>query len=516
MQLPPPSPHSDTARTRPSPFSHRQRVAIVGGGLSGLCAAYELSRTPELRARFEVTVFSPGWRLGGKLASGRNPSRSMRNEEHGLHVWFGFYDNAFRLAREVYERWTAPANCPFQTVWDILSPQSYTPFGVEDDEGFDCWHFRFARNAAVPGLTDEWAPHELLSAAIGVIRSHLANFWGARGRKPSHDGRRARGPFEREPGGAPRGIVVLDRQLQRLGARLATTLRSTEGNPHDPRIRRLRRAIRVVQRTGLPLLRRLATRRSELSNLVNVVDMFTAFLDGVLDPAYGVLVDFDLDRLNHLELREWLVRHGADPEMVRDWALIQVAYDATFQYLGGDPERPSFEAGTAARFLLRAMFGYRNAAAFLINAGMGEAFISPLYEVLLAQGVRFELFHALRTLDVDPDRQRVRSLIFDRQARVRGGSYQPLVTHGGLRCWLSEPDWSQLEGGDALREAGVSFESRFGPSPRTETRVLHDGVDFDEVVLALPAGVLRGTPQTHPPSRRSCPTDRSFAPWRTA
>jgi len=46
-----------------------------------------------------------------------------------------------------------------------------------------------------------------------------------------------------------------------------------------------------------------------------------------------------------------------------------------------------------------------------------------------------------------------------------------------------------------MREAGVTFESRLGPSPPSETRVLHDGLDFDEVVLALPAGVLRGTPE---------------------
>ena len=41
-----------------------------------------------------------GWRLGGKGASGRGPSG--RIEEHGLHIWMGFYENAFRLMRECY------------------------------------------------------------------------------------------------------------------------------------------------------------------------------------------------------------------------------------------------------------------------------------------------------------------------------------------------------------------------------------------------------------------------------
>ena len=43
-----------------------------------------------------------GWRLGGKGASGRNAGMHQRIEEHGLHVWMGFYENAFRLMRACY------------------------------------------------------------------------------------------------------------------------------------------------------------------------------------------------------------------------------------------------------------------------------------------------------------------------------------------------------------------------------------------------------------------------------
>ena len=42
-----------------------------------------------------------GWRLGGKGASGRGVAD--RIEEHGLHLWMGFYENAFRLMRDCYE-----------------------------------------------------------------------------------------------------------------------------------------------------------------------------------------------------------------------------------------------------------------------------------------------------------------------------------------------------------------------------------------------------------------------------
>ena len=64
-----------------------------------MAAAFELTR-PEHEGRFEVTIYQQGWRLGGKGASGRGASG--RIEEHGLHLWMGWYENAFRLMRECY------------------------------------------------------------------------------------------------------------------------------------------------------------------------------------------------------------------------------------------------------------------------------------------------------------------------------------------------------------------------------------------------------------------------------
>lgn len=484
LEEPSPRPRGSTARCR---------VAIVGGGIAGLCAAYELSRTPDLRRRFDVTVYQLGWRLGGKLASGRNPHRHMRNEEHGLHVWFGFYDNAFRLAREVYERWERPDDCPFETVWDVLTPHSFTPFGMPNAGRVEPWSFRFARNAAVPGTAESMSPFEILSATVGVLRSQLPNVWGAKGSTPDHDGLRASGPWERDPRRSASKLArLVDRSLARIGARLEALTQRVSGDPDDRGVARLRRALRLFQRVGIPGLKAAVRLHPPAHNLVCMAELFTAFGLGLTDPRYGVLVDFDLDRLNHLDFRAWLRRHGASRELVEDWCVVRVPYDATFQYLGGDPARPSFEAGTAARFMLRAFFGYRNASTFLVAAGMGEALIAPLYEVLREQGVRFELFHELKTLGLSSSRRRIESLEFRRQARPVGETYEPLVTHGGLRCWPSEPDWSQLEDGEAMRARGVRFESRFGPSASGESRVLRDGDDFDEVILALPAGALRG------------------------
>src|ERR1700688_108808 len=63
-----------------SPGSQSEKVAILGGGPAAITAAFALT-APELENRFEVTVYLPGWRLGGKCASGRNMSLGERIEE---------------------------------------------------------------------------------------------------------------------------------------------------------------------------------------------------------------------------------------------------------------------------------------------------------------------------------------------------------------------------------------------------------------------------------------------------
>src|SRR5262245_6713529 len=91
------SAQTDTVSTSSTPARPPVRVAIVGGGCAGLAAAWHLSKS----RKFEVSVFEKSWRLGGKCASGR--TEDGRILEHGLHVWLGFYENAFRMIRECYQ-----------------------------------------------------------------------------------------------------------------------------------------------------------------------------------------------------------------------------------------------------------------------------------------------------------------------------------------------------------------------------------------------------------------------------
>ena len=83
-----------------------EKIAVLGGGAAALAAVFALTELPESRSRYDITIYQMGWRLGGKGASSRDPARRGRNEEHGLHVFGGFYHNTFSLMRDCYAEWT--------------------------------------------------------------------------------------------------------------------------------------------------------------------------------------------------------------------------------------------------------------------------------------------------------------------------------------------------------------------------------------------------------------------------
>src|SRR5882762_2990917 len=140
------------------------RVAIVGGGCAGMTAAFELTR-PELQGRYEVTVYQVGWRLGGKGASGRGVNN--RVEEHGLHVWMGWYDNAFRLLRECYDELVAiPGAWPARHWRDMFVPDPYV--GAVDRDRRGGWSTLLARMPQLPG-----APGDPLTGGPFTIASYL-------------------------------------------------------------------------------------------------------------------------------------------------------------------------------------------------------------------------------------------------------------------------------------------------------------------------------------------------------
>src|SRR5947199_9893392 len=115
-----------------------------------MAAAFELTR-PVHRGRYQVTVDQLGWRLGGKGASGRGPAG--RIEEHGLHVWMGWYENAFRLVRECYEELGRdPVRCPIAGWRDAFVPAPLVGVAARDRGGtWTVWEQLLRPPGGAPG-----------------------------------------------------------------------------------------------------------------------------------------------------------------------------------------------------------------------------------------------------------------------------------------------------------------------------------------------------------------------------
>ena len=95
----------------------RVKVAILGGGMAG-----DGRRLAAERARLAGRV-RVDHRLPARLAAGRQGREQRgahgRIEEHGLHLWLGYYENAFRLLRECYAELDRPRTDPARADPDL-------------------------------------------------------------------------------------------------------------------------------------------------------------------------------------------------------------------------------------------------------------------------------------------------------------------------------------------------------------------------------------------------------------
>jgi uncharacterized protein with NAD-binding domain and iron-sulfur cluster len=459
-----------------------KKVVVLGGGAAAVTAAYELTATRELREAHEVTLYTLGWRLGGKGASGRNDP-AHRIEEHGLHIWFGFYDNAFSVMRRCYEELDRSEEKPLAKWTDAFEPRSDC---VQYERYRDRWvphHFTLPRKPLTPGdaspvdgPTRLW---EMLRGAFAFIEARWLDL-------APHASTRARDRAAHA--GARRTLGLLRRRAHR---------RARRG-------RHSHVALRVVawltNRVRDVVWRRVVRARvddDELRLFFMWLDLAAAMIDGIakdklLDPERG------FGAINDEEFRAWLARHGASPLTVEGSPIVRAIYDAAFCYEEGDVNRPNVAAGKAAQDLIRSLFCYKGALMYKMQAGMGDTVFAPFYEVLHRvdrdvgrRRVDFRFFHCVTRLGVGQDGASIEEIELVPQATVLAGEYDPLIDVKGLPCWPSEPNWEQLHEGQQLKKDHVNFEQVIAPpNRRPEPITLKRGRDFDEVVLAIPVGAL--------------------------
>mgnify|MGYP000340729160 FL=1 len=187
------------------------------------------------------------------------------------------------------------------------------------------------------------------------------------------------------------------------------------------------------------------------------------------------------------DFSEWALRHGAHRDTV-DFPLVRAMYDMVFGWDKADPDKPAFGAGLGVLFTGVMLFRYKGAIFWKMTAGMGDVVIAPLYQALRRRGVTFEFFHRVDALHLDDQHTAIESITIGRQVRLTPGRthYEPLTTIGGLAVFPDRPLADQIEHRPGLE----GLESHFGSRDDVEQRVLHRGVDFDQVVLAVSLGML--------------------------
>lgn len=469
------------------------RIAVIGGGCAALATAFELSR-PERGGRYDITVYQQGWRLGGKGASGRGPAG--RVEEHGLHVWMGWYENAFRLLRECYgELAAAPGTWPARHWRDAFVPDAHV--GVADRDRRGGWSSLLACMPQRPGAPGDPAPAgawtiagylgcavELLIAGLRDLHVYALGSAGPPNGVPAAPATApARSLGEQIDALISYGRLASLAGLAEAGELLRRFFAGPAGQPAGPLLSLLD-GLTAAARGWIEAL----TADDEIRYRWYMLDVVIAAMRGVIHDRLA----FDprgFDAINHLDFRAWLRRHGASELALGSDQLRGGLYDLSFAYLDGDPDRPAFAAGDALRGACRMLFTYRGAFFWKMRGGMGDVVFAPLYEVLRRRGVRFRFFHRLDDLRLAPDGSHVAALEMSVQAEIARGEYRPLIDVAGMPCWPAEPDYDQLVDGDALRAAGWQPESPWEPR-RAAARTLRVGDDFDLVVLGVGLGAI--------------------------
>jgi uncharacterized protein with NAD-binding domain and iron-sulfur cluster len=481
------------------------RVAIIGGGCAALTTAFELTR-PEHKALYEVTIYQMGWRLGGKGASGRGIAD--RIEEHGLHLWMGFYENAFRLMRECYaERQAVCPQCRFADWRDAFKPAPDVGVADRSGSGWEFWLAHFQPGQGQPGdPLSSGSPFTVLAylrqsvMLIGELLRSASLMESSR--SGAHRAQTA--PQSRAATPEADTLAAAADTLLRYG-QLATTAAIFEASDilrqaidtFFPQMFRDGAAvpIRLIESLAAAARRQLEQQVAgdgELRRVWQVIELILATLRGAT--MTGLALDpRGFDAINDYDWRDWLRMNGASEQSL-DSGFMRAIYDLAFAFEDGDAKRPRLAAGVALRGAMRMFFTYRGALFWRMSAGMGDIVFAPLYQVLKQRGVRFEFFHRLSNVRLAPHKMDespyVSALEFDVQARVRrGGEYQPLVDVHGVPSWPSRPDYRQLVNGRTLAREARAFEAIWEErcAGRKTLRVMDD---FDFVVLGVSVGAL--------------------------
>jgi len=488
----------DNSRVKP------EKIAILGGGVGSMTAAYYLTSQPGWQNHHEITVYQQGWRLGGKGASGRNAELGQRIEEHGLHIWFGFYANAFKMIKEAYAALGRPPGSPLATWEDAFKQHDYVALSEDVNGEWRNWSIVFPTLPGEPGTgTEEITLWQMAVAMIAWIEQWLKNLNQiADGLDEKKAPRHAEGPggwlrrladeVREDIADLADDVVVSAGALAALVSNLAPDSSSHQQSEHDM----LAGTLGGIRQWLHARYRDKIIGNDDLRHLFICLDLGITVMKGMFEDG---VYRHGFDVINDIDFRDWLRKHGGDEDYCVNSAPVRGFYDLVFAYEDGDFGKPNVEAGTILRSMMRIGLAYKGGIMFKMQAGMGDTIFTPLYEVLKARGVQFKYFHKVDELV--PDGDTIGSIRMTRQVALAGAEYDPLVDVKGLGCWPSAPLYDQIDPAQAalLQQENVNLESYWSNWPDLyreafgqplPTVTLKKGVDFDKVVFGISIGSL--------------------------
>jgi uncharacterized protein with NAD-binding domain and iron-sulfur cluster len=413
------------------------KVAILGGGMAGVAAAWTLVHNPPPDVTFDVTLYEASWRLGGKCASGRKTSDgSYRIEEHGIHVLLGFYSQVLRILRDCYAE-VGPMGLGFPPFAQALEPSDLLQLPDEINGTWTFWPLTFPSNAQKPGDADP-TKRDFLGALLQAGTTLAAWVQQYEAQIASNTGFGATlGAAVPPPGGSPASTLAGLLQLPPL-------LLGILAIPPNP-----------------------ATTSITVRHLWMAIYFGATNLLGILEWGLFTPEAFQDPTLNAMDYKVWLQSIGPalpSPELTWDSPIVNAVYDLCFSRAVG------FAAGAALYDTMMMLLLYAGHV-FYRMAGTGDVVFAPLYFALAAKGVQFRFQHVVTDVHVGPPSPTGQQVV-DRIELTGDGLARPVtdlfVNPSGQYWW---PD-----------------VARFPPA--TTPMTLVQGTDFDHVICAIPIGAL--------------------------
>jgi uncharacterized protein with NAD-binding domain and iron-sulfur cluster len=426
-------------------MTHKTQVAILGGGIGALTAAFELTEQDSDNKRYDITVYTLGWRLGGKCLVGRDEHRDWRALEHGLHVWAGFYDNTFDLVQRLYARLKRSPN-EWRSKFEGLNHFTVT----ESVNGsWKPWPLEARPNSRSPGidLDSGLIPIVVLINLLQWVEQSFLDSVLADSQGPS-----TRTRVRQEIAAAlatPEDHGFLT-PLSAIGALLNKAAPDTMAAHHR------KAAVDLVDtfRTQVAMAVGSAPQDDETRRLDILYDLAAGLIRGILSED---VLSVGFDTIDNWEWSKWMAHHGCKRASLES-AVVRGCYDYVFGYIQGVRE---VGAGVGTLALLRLLLTYKGSIFYTLQEPMGDFLFSPLYSYLCERKVKFKFFHRLDALRLSEDKNEIETIVLGRQVKLKDPSagYKPLVDVPGkaFKSWPTHPDYKQIKDGHKLK--GNDLES---------------------------------------------------------